>query len=764
MQIWKTIPGICAQLRQGLARKDVVKFVNTIESDDLILSSQITKAALHRLLSNDLESPRPSSICDSTKANVSEGDHFGSIEEQGHLTSWQQEGRESAANQLSLKDEIAPLKEFFQLQHVKSNNLVWPPIAYEAATRLHDLEDPKKLDSEYAGTALYARIKSQADLIPNAQIYSVYAKAMHEYAQLGNSAKLEEVLRFAISVTDEYSRPPPFDYMQAIYSTALNELSKSIKDTDRAFTLFLEMQRLNIIPLGPSMLSLLIKVVQRRQSGRFDDLVAYIQAHPEWYATNVYIYNHILRGMINRKGLGKALEVFEKAAVTPDSTSFAYIIAGALHEGRHDIVLEYQKLAKSRNCDIYWQAYRPWLVEVIRSNNLKKLEETLRLLESQIGIQPGDQLQLCHFVIEELLDAGHIETFKLMYARIPADFKNLRLFNVIINGYIKLDLVEEAVYVFKEVLPQAGFQPDLITYNALIQGLLQKKNNVEALRILDSMPHPSISTYNTFFTACAKQGDMELFKLIEEKFALRSKHDPLLRMDCISFNAKLQCLLGVHDVMAALITLRDMEKVYHVKPNLKTKILVLNYLVQMKVNSKRSNSFSPNASRQVNYPVVSALITQLLKQVKSEKQTRLSMASILKIYQRLGDAKEGVEFYLDRAHQVPLNSSIVLTLFQLTSDDPITMDMLMKQWLETDFVFYPNHLCDYAATMARWNRYDDIIQTLVQVRKRQNYTPDAAFLEAATAHLRTSGQHAAAERLVTLIKNLPQTDPTLTES
>jgi pentatricopeptide repeat protein len=85
---------------------------------------------------------------------------------------------------------------------------------------------------------------------------------------------------------------------------------------------------------------------------------------------------------------------------------------------------------------------------------------------------------------------------------------NVRTFNTLINGFVREGRVTEAAGLFSKMV-DTGCKPDVFTFNTLTKGLCIKGNNSGALQLLRKMEQsgdckPDLVAYNTIIDSLCK--------------------------------------------------------------------------------------------------------------------------------------------------------------------------------------------------------------------------------------------------------------------
>ncbi|XP_062203649.1 pentatricopeptide repeat-containing protein At3g09650, chloroplastic-like [Phragmites australis] len=152
-------------------------------------------------------------------------------------------------------------------------------------------------------------------------------------------------------------------------------------------------------------------------------------------------------------------------------------------------------------------------------------------------------------VISTLVTAGDMERAcavldEMAAAGVPA---NRVTYNVLLRGYCQQLQITEARELFEEMTTDAGIQPDVVTYNTLMDGCVLTDDSAGALAFFNEMRSrgiaPSTVSYTTLMKAFATSGQPKVAHKVFEEM----ERDPRVRVDRAAWNMLVEgyCRLGL---------------------------------------------------------------------------------------------------------------------------------------------------------------------------------------------------------------------------
>lgn len=174
-------------------------------------------------------------------------------------------------------------------------------------------------------------------------------------------------------------------------------------------------------------------------------------------------------------------------------------------------------------------------------------------------------------VISALVKVGSMDKARQVLAEmtrigVPA---NRITYNILLKGYCHQLQIEKAKELIREMSDDAGLQPDVVSYNTLIDGCILVDDSAGALAYFNEMRTrgiaPSKISYTTLMKAFALSGQPKLaYKVFDEML-----NDPRVKVDLVAWNMLVEgyCRLGLLEDAKTIVE-RMRENGFH--PNLAT--------------------------------------------------------------------------------------------------------------------------------------------------------------------------------------------------
>ncbi|XP_048431183.1 putative pentatricopeptide repeat-containing protein At1g13630 [Pyrus x bretschneideri] len=254
---------------------------------------------------------------------------------------------------------------------------------------------------------------------------------------------------------------------------------------------------------------------------------------PDTLTYNILCKGFHLLGLMS--GTRKVIQQMLVKGLNPDHVTYTIMICGHCHVGNIDEALKLRKEMISRDFQLSVIVYSVLLSGMCKSG---RVEETLGLLYSiliqglckQRDVQKASEIYRGMYrkriipnysanrgILLRLREKGDIYE-----ARKYFDHLTTRKYNIMMDGYVKLGSVAEAIKLYKQII-EKGINPSTVTFNTLIHGFCKIGKLVEARRMLDTIElHgllPSPVTYNTLMNANCEhdRGMLELLQDMEAK-------------------------------------------------------------------------------------------------------------------------------------------------------------------------------------------------------------------------------------------------------
>ncbi|MED6157208.1 hypothetical protein PIB30_021201 [Stylosanthes scabra] len=181
-----------------------------------------------------------------------------------------------------------------------------------------------------------------------------------------------------------------------------------------------------------------------------------------------------------------------------------------------------------------------------------RVADTVRMLEAMrrqddAGSHP-DHVSYTT-VVSALVKAGNMDRARQVLAEMMrvGMAANRITYNVLLKGYCKQLQIDKARELIKEMVDDAGIQPDVVSYNILIDGCILVDDSAGALGFFNEMRTRGIAptkiSYTTLMKAFAFSGQPKLaHKVFDEML-----NDPRVKADVIAWNVLVEgyCRLGL---------------------------------------------------------------------------------------------------------------------------------------------------------------------------------------------------------------------------
>lgn len=184
--------------------------------------------------------------------------------------------------------------------------------------------------------------------------------------------------------------------------------------------------------------------------------------------------------------------------------------------------------------------------------NAGRVSDTVRMLEAMRRLDDkGSHPDHVSYttVVSALVKVGYMDRAREVLAEmtrigVPA---NLITYNVLLKGYCKQLQIDKARELLKEMVDDAGIQPDVVSYNTLIDGCILVDDSAGALSFFNEMRARGIAptkiSYTTLMKAFAYSGQPKLAHRVFREM----DNDPRVKVDLIAWNMLVEgyCRLGL---------------------------------------------------------------------------------------------------------------------------------------------------------------------------------------------------------------------------
>ncbi|KAA0044036.1 pentatricopeptide repeat-containing protein [Cucumis melo var. makuwa] len=192
--------------------------------------------------------------------------------------------------------------------------------------------------------------------------------------------------------------------------------------------------------------------------------------------------------------------------------------------------------------------------------NEGRVADTIRMLEAMRN--QGDRSSHPDHVsyttvVSALVKAGSMDRARQVLAEMtrigcPA---NRITYNIILKGYCRLLQMDKAKELLKEMVDGAGIEPDVVSYNIMIDGSILVDDSAGALGFFNEMRSKGIAptkvSYTTLMKAFAQSGQPKLARKVFDEML----NDPRVKVDIVAWNMLIEgyCRLGLIEEAKQLI-------------------------------------------------------------------------------------------------------------------------------------------------------------------------------------------------------------------
>lgn len=198
-----------------------------------------------------------------------------------------------------------------------------------------------------------------------------------------------------------------------------------------------------------------------------------------------------------------------------------------------------------------------------------RVADTVRMLEA-MSHQKDSNSHPDHVtyttVISAFVKAGSMDRTRQVLAemarlKIPA---NLVTYNILLKGYCHQLQIDKAEDLIRQMINEAGIEPDVISYNTLIDGCILVDDSAGALTYFNEMRKRDIAptkiSYTTLMKAFASSGQPKLANKVFDEML----KDPRVKVDLVAWNMLVEgyCKLGMVDEAKSIIQRMKDDEIY----------------------------------------------------------------------------------------------------------------------------------------------------------------------------------------------------------
>lgn len=215
------------------------------------------------------------------------------------------------------------------------------------------------------------------------------------------------------------------------------------------------------------------------------------------------------------------------------------------------------------------QAFTPnsWMYTTLMKGYMiaGRITDTLRMLEAM----SHQEDTACHpnhvtytTVISAFVKAGSMDRARQVLAemtriRVPA---NLVTYNILLKGHCQQLQMDEAKNLIEDMINDAKIEPDVVSYNTLIDGCIRVDDSAGALYYFNEMRSrgiaPSKLSYTTLMKAFALSGQPKLARKVFDEML----RDPRVKVDIVAWNMLIEAYCRHGKVEEAKKVVEEMKE------------------------------------------------------------------------------------------------------------------------------------------------------------------------------------------------------------
>nr|GMC78826.1 putative pentatricopeptide repeat-containing protein At1g12700, mitochondrial [Ipomoea batatas]GMD44334.1 putative pentatricopeptide repeat-containing protein At1g12700, mitochondrial [Ipomoea batatas]GME18830.1 putative pentatricopeptide repeat-containing protein At1g12700, mitochondrial [Ipomoea batatas] len=257
---------------------------------------------------------------------------------------------------------------------------------------------------------------------------------------------------------------------------------------------------------------------------------------------NVVTFNTLIKGLFLDNKIVEAVGLFKKLVrenvCKVDQITYGTVIDGLCKSGHTQNALDLLIVMQEEGPKPNTIAYNTVIDSLCKD---RMVDQALGLLSEMIerGIPPNiftytfliqclcnfsrwkEVMKLMNEMVQHNVYPGRMNEARKAFGRVVESGlqPDIRTYNTLINGYCKIKEIEEARKAFGQMV-ESGLQPNVWTYNTLINGYCKIKEMDEAMHLFCEIPqkglHPNVVTYTTmlqgFFLVRRCSAALELFQ------------------------------------------------------------------------------------------------------------------------------------------------------------------------------------------------------------------------------------------------------------
>ncbi|KAL5572341.1 hypothetical protein UlMin_021938 [Ulmus minor] len=250
------------------------------------------------------------------------------------------------------------------------------------------------------------------------------------------------------------------------------------------------------------------------------------------FRVSSFVYNSLLSVLVKRNQVDEAVGLFKKRMVLhsdPDIWTFNILIRGLCGIGKLDSAFEFMNEMGNFGCPPDIVTVNTMINGLCRANEVDRGCALLKEIQSRSGISPN--VVTFTSIISSYCKLGRMEEASFVFSEMissgikPNDFT----FNALIDGFGKAGKMDSAVSLYDKMLAH-GYHPDVVTFTALIDGYCRDGQLNQGLKLWHEMNARNVSPNGYTFSV--------LIHALCKDNRLREAHDFLRQLNQSNVVAK----------------------------------------------------------------------------------------------------------------------------------------------------------------------------------------------------------------------------------
>ncbi|CAN1143230.1 Pentatricopeptide repeat-containing protein At5g64320, mitochondrial [Linum perenne] len=226
---------------------------------------------------------------------------------------------------------------------------------------------------------------------------------------------------------------------------------------------------------------------------------------------NVYTFSVVMKALCIVNEVDNACSLLRdmtKHGCVPNSVVYQTLIHALSKRDRVDEALKLLEEMFLMGCRPDVETFNDVIYGLCR---LKRIHEGAKLIDRMLLRNFTPNAITYGYLMDGLCRAGQVDEAHALLKEVP--YPNIVHLNMVINGYVKSDRLDEAKAFFYDKMLKSNFVPDIFTFNILIHGLCRKGFLGSAVEVVNEMAskgcQPNVYTYTLLIDGFCKKGKLE---------------------------------------------------------------------------------------------------------------------------------------------------------------------------------------------------------------------------------------------------------------